>query len=155
MEWVDDAVVPSRVRTPLQIIEKDTTRDVGWELTDDRQAELVGRELGRWAPGMSTRNLVNTLRRVFTGWRLTNIVIAIECMCLQDREAVVLIGLVAGWDSKHIAEFLALLYWVDNDPRTKLQARRILEGLGRRIAIQVIAHIQSLSLNSTNVNNTV
>ena len=154
MEWVDDAIVPVRIRTPLQIVERDAAHDDGWELTDG-QAELMGRELGRRASGMSIRNLVNTLRRVFTGWRLNSIVIAVECMCLQDREAVVLVGLVAGWSVKHIAEFLALLYWTDDDPRAKLQARRVLEGLGRRIAVQVITHIQSLLLNNTNVNNTM
>lgn len=162
---MDDAVVPSRSQTPvaaghLQYRSGDSNTNnysqnaetiIGLWLRDERNAEYFGPQLRRTSREYSVSRLVSSLRWLFVGWRMASIVKVLQALKLNGtRESTVISGLVADWEPRHVAELLALFYFLPGGcVRKRRAAYHILESLSRQKALTIISYLHNFTNTAT------
>lgn len=148
---VEDAVVPSMVpRTPSSpqsgLIEE--LRSIIESRIEEGEARRLGERLGRASLQQPIQRIVEALRWVFVGWRISSIVVTLRAMGLGGMQEIKTIqGITIDWETRHVAELMALLYFT---PGGGLAQRRvafeIIKTLQRARALQVIRHLSAIVL---------
>lgn len=163
---MDDAVVPSRSRTPLSMATASLSHfhtpgssgSFGQLGTMEELRALMEYEWQEaeaiWL-GMRLRSIVNrhsidqtieAMRSIFVGWRISSIVKTFLILDLPSRiEACLLLGLTDDWLPIHVAELMALMYFMPGRPvgRRKI-ALAALKRMEKSKSLEIVAQLYCL-----------
>lgn len=156
---MDDAVVPcSRSRTPVPASALSGSSPVGDGLGDlallmeSRPVEHDARRLGERLSLLGVLGnafvpqIVEALRWIFVDWTIAGIVCCLRTARFPPTAEVrTMIGLTTDWEDRHVAELLALMYFM---PRIPVERRKVafemLKGIPQPRAIRIVTHLRSM-----------